>query len=138
MPNLASRSQMMDYLGATQRNVVWSWCAVNHEERKVYLSLWSDTHQKHADGRVSYIVQEPDWGMEKGFASPARVDHDEKLALVFDQGYEAYGYVIVPKDPGQHPRQIAETRTGFVFALSLERLDDGTVLGYPTSRINLR
>lgn len=33
---LDSRQQMMDYLGAKQRNVMWSWCAVNDDERKVY------------------------------------------------------------------------------------------------------
>jgi hypothetical protein len=32
-----NRSQLMSYFGAKQRNTVWSWCAVNEEERKVYL-----------------------------------------------------------------------------------------------------
>lgn len=138
MANLTSRAQMMDYLGAEQRNPVWAWCAVNMQERKVYLSLWSDTRAKRDGERISYLVQEPHWGTEKGGLSAARRDQDEKLAMVFDQGFEAYGYVIVAKDQGQEPRQIAETLTGFVFALTLERSADGTVLGYPTSRINLR
>jgi hypothetical protein len=29
----------MDYLGAKQKNFVWSWCGVNDEERKVYFSV---------------------------------------------------------------------------------------------------
>lgn len=138
MRSLGSRAQMMEYLGAEQRNKVWSWCGANFSERKVYFSLWTDTGDKRSGDRMSYIVQEPHWGMETGHASPARRDHDEKLDLCFNQGFEAYGYCIVPKDPKTHPRQIEETLTGFVFALSLERLPDGTVLGYPTSRINLR
>jgi hypothetical protein len=36
MARFTSRTQLMDYLGAKQRNVVWSWCAVNDEEKKVY------------------------------------------------------------------------------------------------------
>lgn len=41
-----NRSQLMSYLGAEQRNTVWSWCAVNEEEKKVYLSVWQDTRKK--------------------------------------------------------------------------------------------
>jgi hypothetical protein len=69
----------MQHLGAKQRNVVWSWCAVNDEERKVYLSVW--------------------------------------LA---------------------RPRGIEDTKTGFIFSLELERLPDGTVLGYLKNRIEIR
>jgi hypothetical protein len=69
----------MEYLGAKQRNVVWSWCAVNDEERKVYLSVWLDTAKKRDGQRLSYIIQEPDWGVEEGgsmspWTCPASVD----------------------------------------------------------------
>jgi hypothetical protein len=148
MPRLENRKQLMDYLGAVQRNTVWSWCAVNEEERKVYLSMWSDLRVdgqgKHIPPRAprtprdGYIVQGMHWGMEDGIRDHRRRDHDEKLAYVFDDGYEAFGYINVAKDPKQHPREIAETKTGFVFALELKRLPDGTVLGFPTRRINIR
>lgn len=73
MPKLENRSQLVDYLGAHQRNVVWSWCAVDEDERKVYFSLWSDTRSRRDGQRESYLVQEPDWGIvtETGRASPA-------------------------------------------------------------------
>src|SRR4051812_23093695 len=54
VPNLTSRSQLMEYLGAKQLNTVWSWCAVNDEERKVYLSIWTDTKEKRDGVRLSY------------------------------------------------------------------------------------
>jgi hypothetical protein len=128
----------MDYLGAKQRNVVWSWCAVNEDERKVYLSVWLDTAKKRDGHRLSYIIQEPDWGIEAdGSIAPARKDHDEKLSLIFDQGYEPYGYFIEAKDRNARPRQIEDTRTGFIFSLELERLPDGTILGYLKDRINI-
>lgn len=139
MPNLENRSQLLAYLGAKQRNVVWSWCAVNNEEKKVYFSVWVDKKRKLDDNKSYYVFQEPGWGIdETGTASPARRDHDEKLALVFDQGYEAYGYFIVAEDPTAEPRKIAETRTGFVFSFDLRRLATGTVLGLPKTRINIR
>jgi hypothetical protein len=129
----------MDYLGAKQKNVVWSWCAVNEEEQKVYFSLWSDLRKKRDGVRVIYLVQEPHWGVDarSGAKSAARKDHDEKLVLVFEHSYEAFGYVVEAEDTGAEPRKIESTATSFVFQLELQRLQDGTVLGYPTSRINI-
>ncbi len=130
----------MEYLGAKQRSTVWSWCAVNNEERKVYFSVWLDTGKKRDEDRLSYVIQEPDWGIEQatGIVSPARKDHDEKLLLVFDQSYEPYGYFIEAKDRGANPRQIGDTKTGFVFSLELARRHDGVILGYLKTRINIR
>jgi hypothetical protein len=70
--------------------------------------------------------------------SAARKDHDEKLSLVFDNGYEAYGYFIEAKDEKAHPREIGHTRTSFIFSFDLERQKDGSVLGYPKNRIEIR
>jgi hypothetical protein len=130
---------MMEYLGAKQRNTVWSWCAVNEEERKVYFSLWVDTAAKRDGKNVSYVVQEPDWGIDesKQTVSAARKDHDEKLSLVFEHGYEPWGYCIVARDRHARPREIEETRTGFVWSLRLERLPDGVILAHPVTRLNL-
>lgn len=84
--------------------------------------------------------QEPWWGIDKetGARSPARSDHDEKLALVFEHGYEPYGYFIKAKDTKAEPREIEETRTSFVFSFELEKQADGTIIGYPKTRIELR
>lgn len=140
MPRPQNRTQLMDYLGAKQKNVVWSWCGVNDEKRKVYFSVWDDMGKKRDGSRLSYIIQEPHWGVDEatGSLSPARRDHDEKLSLVFDAGYEAYGYIIVAKDRHAEPRQIEETRTSFIFSFDLERQPDGTILGYPKTRIEIR
>lgn len=140
MPIPKSRSALMSYLGAKQRNVVWSWCAVNDEERKVYFSVWLHTHAKRDGTRASYIIQEPWWGIDRdsGTRSPARNDHDEKLALVFDHGYEAFGYFIEAKDTKAETKEIEETKTSFVFSFELEKQTDGTILGYPKTRINIR
>jgi len=139
MPKLENRSQMMSYLGAEQRNTVWSWCAVDDDEKKVYFSLWADTRRKDGD-ETSYLVQEPHWGIneETGRPSAARNDHDEKLRLAFEEGYETFGYVVVAKDPGASPRQIEETRTGFIFEIELLRQHDGSIRGAVRKRINLR
>jgi hypothetical protein len=139
MPRFTSRAQLMDYFGAKQRNVVWAWCAVNDEEKKVYFSLWADRREKRDGTRVSYVVQEPHWGIDPASSSmsPARRDHDEKLSLAFEHGYESYGYLVEAKDPKASPRQIESTVTSFIFQLQLEKQPDGTVLGYPTARINL-
>ncbi len=139
MTRPTNRRQLMDRLGATQRNTVWAWCAVDEDGRKVYLSLWSDMHAVRDGKRASYIVQEPFWGIdeETGSVAPARSDHDEKLTKVFDDGYEVFGYVIEAEDPSAQPRSIARTKTSFVFELELERRPDGTILGYPLRRIEI-
>lgn len=135
-----NRSQLMAYFGAEQRNTVWSWCAVNEEEKKVYLSVWTDKRQTlPGDDRPSYIIQEPDWGVkESGSKSPARNDHDEKLSKVLDEGYESFGYFIVAKDVNVVPREIETTKTSFVFKLEIKKLADGTIIGYPLKRIEVR
>ena len=140
MARLENRSQLMEHLGAKQKNTVWSWCAVNEEEHKVYLSVWTDTRAKRDGVRVSYVIQEPDWGIDQhtGSKSPARKDQDEKLALIFDEGYEVYGYFIEAKDTSANPREIASTSTSFIFSFDLERQVDGVILGYPKARIEIR
>lgn len=140
MPALENRSQMMEYLGAHQKNTVWSWCAVNNEERKVYFSMWADTRTKDDQGIIRYLIQKPSWGVDEttGKKAPARKDHDEKLALVFEEGYQSFGYVVIAKDTSSHPREIEETRTGFIFKLELEREPNGNIYARVTNRINLR
>jgi hypothetical protein len=130
----------MDHLGAKQKNTVWSWCAVNYDEKKVYFSVWVDKRGKHDGVRTSYVIQEPHWGIdgETGAISPARKDHDEKLALVFENSYEAYGYFIEARNPNASPREIESIQTSFIFLFKLERQPDGTVLGYPVTRIEIR
>ncbi|ENQ5771699.1 hypothetical protein ACOW3S_003480 [Vibrio fluvialis] len=135
---LENRSQLMDYLGAEQRNVVWSWCAVNETERKVYLSVWTD-FKTNIDGKMAYILQEPAWGLnENGHFSPARNDHDEKLGKIFSEGYESYGYFVEVKDKNAEPREILYTKTSFIFSLELERLESGVIIGYPKKRIEIK
>ena len=136
-----SRQQLMDHLDAKQKNTVWSWCAIDEDGKKVYLSIWEDTREKRGqDDRASYIVQRPNWGIDQntGNLSAARKDHDEKLSKVFDDGYEAYGYVVVAKDTEARPREIEKTKTSFIFLLELKKCPDGTVLGYPIRRLEIR
>jgi hypothetical protein len=137
MAKPANRSQLMDYFGAIQANTVWAWCGVNGSERTVYFSIWTDQVEK-IGGVATYTLQGPDWGMETGKKSAARKDHDEKLALVFDQGYAAYGYFIDAKDTSVIPREIAHTRTSFVMQMELARSEDGWVTGTVVKRINVQ
>lgn len=128
----------MERLGATQLNTVWSWCAVNEADRKVYFSIWTDNTHTH-NGSRCYVIQEPDWGIDDaGHRSPARNDQDAKFALVFKQGYEAFGYFIEAKDRNKHPREIEKTITSFVMLLQLETLGDGTIIGIPLRRVEVR
>lgn len=134
-----NRLQLMEHFGASQFNDRLAWCGVNDAEKKVYFSVWTDNTYTR-NGSKGYLIQEPDWGIsdETGNKSAARNDHDTKLSLVFEQGYEPYGYFIVAKDRAAHPRDIAETRTSFVVRLQLEVLPDGSVFGFPTSHIEVR
>jgi hypothetical protein len=128
----------MERLGATQLNTIWSWCGVNDAERKVYFSIWTDRTCSH-EGRRSYVIQEPHWGEDgQRRRSAARNDQDAKLALVFEQGYEPWGYFIEARDPHARPREIAKTLTSFVMLLELVRLESDTVIGTPLRRIEVR
>jgi len=130
----------MDYFGAEQRNTVWSWCAVNEEEKKVYFSIWEDTKDRYgAKQKVGYTIQEPDWGInsETGNKMPARNDHDEKFNKVLNEEYKAFGYFIVARDKNAEPREIEYTKTSFIFSLQVEKLDNGDIIGYPLERIEV-
>lgn len=133
-----NRSQLMDRVGAVQLNTVWSWCAVNEKKRQVYFSIWTDNLLKNAGPRT-YKIQEPHWGIsEQGGKSAARNDQDVKLALVFEQGYEAWGYFIEAKDPTANPREIEKTATSFVVRLALSKRSDGVIAGQMLERVEIR
>ena len=138
MAKAENRLQLMKRLGAKQLNTVWSWCAVDEENRKVYFSAWIDLKGKK-EGKLYYILQEPDWGIDEvtGYASPARNDHDDKLDLAFNHGYQPYAYFIEAVDVNAIPRSIKNIKTSFVCSLDLETLGDGTIIGYPKERIEL-
>ena len=96
----ASRKALMDVVGASQFHQRLAWCGVNHKERKVYFSMWTDRRVENA-GVVSYTIQELHWGVDaQGRKDASRKDHDKKLALVQDDGYEAWGYLIGAGRPG--------------------------------------
>lgn len=134
-----NRSQLMARLGAVQLNTVWSWCAVNEAEKTVYFSIWTDNTHTH-NGEKGYLIQKPsgDADGEEATRSAARNDRNAKFALVFERGYEAYGYFIVAKDRFAQPREIAETRTSFVMKLRLERLEDGSIWAVAIDRLEIR
>jgi hypothetical protein len=138
MSKAENRLQLMDRLGAVQLNHVWSWCAVNETERKVYFSIWTDKRDR-STGPRSYVLQEPHWGVDErtGAYSAARVDHDAKFELVFEKSYEPLGYFIEAKDPKGFPREIDHTVTSFVVTLKLSRNDNGDIIGTLLNRIEL-
>jgi hypothetical protein len=138
MSRPANRTQLMDRVGAVQLNTVWSWCAVNEEKRQVYFSIWTDKLVKDAEPRT-YVIQEPHWGVsEQGATSAARNDHDAKLALVLERGYEPYGYFIEARDPTAIPREIENTATSFVVRLEVLKRSDGVVTGRILERREIR
>lgn len=138
MSRAESRSQMMDKLGAVQLNTVWSWCAVNDKERKIYFSAWVDSKIK-INEKWHYVVQEQDWGVdeETGSFSAARNDQDKKFQLVFEEGYDPYLYFIEAEDTTVIPRTIKSIRTSFVFGAVLSRMENGDIIALPTKRIEL-
>ena len=137
MARAENRSQMMRKLNAKQANPQWALCAVNEDEKKVYLSVWVDLVGDYK-GINRYLLQDPSWGIEEsGEVSKQRKDHDEKMRLIFDKEYEAFGYFVEAIDPDALPRQIKETRTSFVMRLEMNTEDDGSIYGIPVERISL-
>lgn len=137
----ASRKALMDFLGAEQANTYWAWCGVDHTERRVYFSMWTYTREENA-GVVSYTVQGPDWGVDdKGRKNASRSDHYKKLALVFNDGYEAWGYLIEHDDRAWERHQVTKieaTVTSRIYQLRLAVLQDGSVQGVVTNEIQLK
>ena len=59
-----------------------------------------DTYTREENaGVVSYTIQGPEWGIDdKGRKNASRSDHDKKLAMMLNNGYEAWGYLIEQDD----------------------------------------
>ena len=137
MARAENRSQMMRKLNAKLINPQWAWCAVNEDEKKVYLSVWVDLVEDH-EGSSRYLLQEPNWGVEEsGEISKSRKDLNEKMRLISEEGYETFGYFVEAIDPDASPREIKETRTSFVMRLELTTEDNGCIYGVPVERISL-
>lgn len=137
MSKPANRSQLMQRLGAEQINHVWAWCAVNHQERKVYFSVWVDNMLKDDHGKPNYLIDREEPDPRFADRSPARNDRDEKLRFVFEDGYESYAYFIEAKDPKAEQREIKATRTSFVMQIQLERLPNRDLVGKPVRRVEI-
>ncbi len=137
----ASRKALMDFLGAEQANPYWAWCGVDHEERKVYFSMWTNTREENS-GSVSYTIQGPDWGIDdQGRKNPSRSDHDRKLALVMNDDYEAWGYLIEQDDRAwerDRVTKIEATVTNRIYQLRLVVRQDGSVHGVITKEVQLK
>ena len=137
MGKAENRSQMMRKLNAKLANPQWACCAVNEDEKKVYLSVWVDLVEDFERSN-RYLLQDPDWGVEEsGEVSKQRKDQDEKMRLIFEKEYEVFGYFVEAVDPAADPREIKETRTSFVMRLELSRDDRGCIYGIPVERISL-
>ena len=117
-----NRLQRMQRFGATQLNDHWSWCAINEATREVFFSVWTDKVIKGTGG-TRYILQEQHMGLNDGTGMSKATQHDQdnKFALVLEQGCAAFSYFVVAKDTTAVLREIAETRTGFVMRMALEK-----------------
>jgi hypothetical protein len=137
----ASRKALMDFLGAEQANPYWAWCGVDHEGRKVYFSMWTNTREEKA-GVVTYTIQGPDWGVDdNGRKNASRSDHDKKLALVLTKGYEAWGYLIEQDDRAWRRDQVTKieaTVTNRIYQLRLVVHQDRAVHGIIASEVQLK
>lgn len=138
MSKAENRSQLMDRLGAKQLNTMWSWCAVDEDNKKVYFSAWLDM-KTQKDGKSYYIQQEPHWGIDNqsGKISHARNDQNDKFNLAFNLGYAPFAYFIEAEDVNAVPRSIKSIKTTFVFSLELDKLEDGTIIGHLLERIEV-
>ena len=114
----------MRKLGAKQKNIVWSWCAVNHDNKRVYLSTWID---KITD--EGYILRHADHDLLVDPSHPAYKDQAEKFDLIRNEGYEAWGYFIEAEDTTVIPRKIKRTVSGFVIRFDMDFKESGEVIG---------
>lgn len=101
-----NRKQLLELLGATQKNVQWSWCAVDEKHKRVFFTVWNQEqlNKNHKKDPLIYLVQQPWWGInETGNNSASRNDHNEKLRLYFQEKYTAYCYILKRKMDGSIP-----------------------------------
>ena len=88
-----------------------------------------------------YTSQGPDWGIEEGRKGASRKDRDEKLALVFEGGYEAWGYLIEGVHGHRVRDQVAKieaTVTNRIFQLQLAVQPDKSIHGIITGEVHLK
>ena len=78
---------------------------------------------------------------DKGRKNASRSDHDKKLSLVLNDGYQAWGYLIEQDDrvwERDHITKIEATVTNRIYQLRLAVLQDGSVQGVVTNEVQLK
>ncbi|HCG9065880.1 TPA: hypothetical protein NKB39_001783 [Vibrio parahaemolyticus] len=79
-----NRYQLMQALGATQRNIYWSWCAEDKDNKRLFFTAWEHENIAPKGEDPIFIIQQPWWGeKESGSLSASRSDHNKKLAKYF-------------------------------------------------------
>ncbi|HCG5592894.1 hypothetical protein OTK59_12350 [Vibrio natriegens] len=131
-----NRKQLLDMLGATQKNVQWSWCAVDDTNKRVFFSIWEQEklHEKNRYDTKAYLIQQPWWGVDENLKSTkSRNDHNEKLRLYFECGYSAYGYILKRKRDSDGNLKLPVEIGGvcdFIFHLDLIKVPRLDLEGY--------
>ena len=83
-----------DVLGAALANTQWSWGAVDRVTNRVYLRVWLDEIEPHADGeRVLVLRKNP---LRRSAGYPERIRHLDAIR----NGASGFGVVCITKNPG--------------------------------------
>ncbi|HCE4545002.1 hypothetical protein [Vibrio parahaemolyticus] len=80
-----NRYQLMNALGATQRNIYWSWCAEDKDNKRLFFTAWEHENIAPTGEEPIFIIQHPKWGIkDNGKFSNSRKDHNDKIQKYFD------------------------------------------------------
>ena len=90
-------TKLLAQLGATKKNIGWSWGAVDERERRVYLQIWD--HQFAENERYVQV----DWDGSDKLGAKERKSHFDLIR----QGYTPYGIRCKVMDENTRPRVIA-------------------------------
>lgn len=96
-----TRTAFLKSLGATRRNMRWSWSAVNHEKRFVVFGAWNE-YEKSA----GILVLSEEWkfnrkGTRRNPGYPESLEH---IRLIELEGYQLKSFEMRMKNKDAHMR----------------------------------
>uniref|UniRef100_UPI00115C094D hypothetical protein n=1 Tax=Vibrio cholerae TaxID=666 RepID=UPI00115C094D len=128
-----NRYQLMQALGATQRNIYWSWCAEDSDKHRLFFTAWEHENIAPAGEEPIFVIQHPKWGIkDNGKLSNSRNDHNEKIQKYFDglnpnnkyaPKYTAYCYFTYAKinkeDKNSYDIEIRKIVRDYIYEVDL-------------------
>lgn len=116
-------------LGAPLRNSRWSWGAINHAKRILFLSVWEDEIKQHGERRLVRVTAHAELDPKTDYGYRERLNHLEAIR----DGIKAFLIFCRPISTTDRRRSLSSINSAQLFpVISIEKLGIDEYLEFDT------